>query len=75
MIATNNYDDIFTLLRRLQNIPETKLPWRDMRGYMLVDKISYDNEKGLTFVEGFLKGNAVHANQLIHITGMDDYEI
>ena len=75
MITTNSYEDIFTLLRRLQNTPSTQLLWRETRGYMLVDKVAYDQEKGLTFVEGFLKGNAVHASQLVHITGIDDFEI
>lgn len=44
-----------------------------MRGYMLAEKISHDNQTGITYFEGFVKGSAVNANQLIHITGLNDY--
>ena len=40
-IVASSDEDIFTLLRRLQSTPETKMPWRDMRGYMLVEKVSH----------------------------------
>jgi hypothetical protein len=44
-----------------------------MRGYLLSEKVVYEN--GIMIVEGFLKGSAVNANQLVHITGMDDFEV
>lgn len=44
-----------------------------MRGYLIADKIKFDPKTGLTIVEGFLKGSAVNASQLVHITGIDDF--
>ena len=42
---------------------------------MLVEDVTTDpTSVNLTF-HGFLKGNCVHANQLVHVTGFDDYEI
>lgn len=40
----------------------------------MVDNVVLNQNQTVTF-EGFLKGNCVHSNQLIHVTGFDDYEI
>jgi hypothetical protein len=41
---------------------------------MLVENI-VKTENGNIILQGFLKGNCVNANQLLHITGLDDFEI
>lgn len=41
---------------------------------MVEDITTDETSHNLTF-HGYLKGNSVHANQLVHITGFDDYEI
>jgi len=41
---------------------------------MLVENIA-KAENGNIILQGFLKGNCVNANQLLHITGLDDFEI
>lgn len=41
---------------------------------MLIDNIVAESAELVT-VEGYLKGNCVHSNQLLHLTGFDDYEI
>lgn len=50
-------------------------PWKTQRGYMLVEDVTTDPNLGNLTFHGYLKGNCVHANQLVHITGFDDYEI
>ena len=42
---------------------------------MLVQKLTKDINTGNIILQGFIKGNSVNANQLIHITGIDDFEI
>jgi len=39
---------------------------------MLVENVR-KSENGNIVLEGFLKGNCVNANQLVHITGLDDF--
>ena len=33
------------------------------------------NEQGNVMISGFVKGNCINPNQLVHITGYDDYQI
>lgn len=47
--------------------------WKGQRGYMLVEDVTTDATSGNLTFHGYLKGNAVFANQLVHITGFDDY--
>ena len=43
---------------------------------MLVEDITHvQMETGSITLKGFLKGNCIHANQLVHVTGFDDYEL
>jgi hypothetical protein len=39
---------------------------------MLVQNL-VKGENGSIVLQGFLKGNCINANQLIHITGVDDF--
>lgn len=41
----------------------------------MVEDITSDEKTGNLTFHGFLKGNSVYANQLVHVTGFDDYEI
>lgn len=42
---------------------------------MLAEEINYQPSTKSLEVVGFLKGNCINANQLVHITGIDDFEI
>lgn len=42
---------------------------------MLIEDITEDPTSGNLTFHGYLKGNSVFANQLVHITGFDDYEV
>lgn len=49
--------------------------WKSERGYMLVQNVSIDEKSNNVTFHGFLKGNCVNANQLVHVTGFEDYAI
>ncbi|EAR91270.3 carboxy-terminal domain transketolase (macronuclear) [Tetrahymena thermophila SB210] len=74
-VSIENEQSIFTLLRQLQ--ARTLLPydWKEQRGYMLADEVTVNPTNGVVEITGFLRGHCINANQLIHITGYDDYEI
>lgn len=42
---------------------------------MLAESARYDPSTQRLEVTGFLKGNCINANQLVHITGIDDFEV
>lgn len=62
------------LIRTIDSINVQGQSWKSQRGYMLVENIT-KAPNGNIVLQGFLKGNCVNANQLIHITGLDDFEI
>jgi len=70
----------FTMVLRLLSNINLKVPMmRDGRAYMLGESASFspgpDQAKGSLKITGYLRGyNAMSANQLIHITGYDDYQ-
>lgn len=68
-------ESIFYYLRMLQTGHPKPLTWRENRGYMLAESVTYHNMTQSLEVTGFLKGNCVHANQLVHLTGIDDFEV
>ncbi|KRX00267.1 hypothetical protein PPERSA_10766 [Pseudocohnilembus persalinus] len=75
MVTLEDEATILPYLRKLQTTPLQSLTWREDRGYMLADKVSFNQNTQLLEVEGFLKGNYLNANQLMHVTGYDDYQI
>ena len=66
--------DANKLLRLMDAAHVDRQQWKTQRGCVLVDNIVQASEETLT-VEGFLKGNCINPNQLVHITGFDDYQI
>jgi len=48
--------------------------WKNQRGYFLADNVEQASNGNL-IASGFLKGNCINANQLVHITGFDDFQI
>jgi pre-rRNA-processing protein TSR1 len=63
------------LLRQLGNIRAWDPEWRKGRAYMLVEKAEYSPLEGGTLaVEGVLKGGPLNANQLVHLTGIGDFQ-
>eukprot|EP01125_Pyxidicula_operculata_P007229 TRINITY_DN2458_c0_g1_i1.p1 TRINITY_DN2458_c0_g1~~TRINITY_DN2458_c0_g1_i1.p1 ORF type:complete len:796 (-),score=222.33 TRINITY_DN2458_c0_g1_i1:16-2226(-) len=68
------------LLRFLCESKLSTIYWREARPHMLVDKIdfkSYNNgtEFGTLQVSGYLRGNSLNPNLVLHITGYGDAQI
>lgn len=70
-----NQHELNKLLRQIDTTTPEEQPWKKERGYMLIEDITTDATSGNLTFHGFLKGNCVNANQLVHVTGFDDYEI
>lgn len=75
MTLSNSPDSIFYFLRMLQTGHPKIMTWRDNRGYLLAESVTYDGMTKSLEVSGFLKGNCINANQIAHITGIDDFEV
>lgn len=71
-LQSNN--DISTLFRTFDSCGLVSQAWKKDRGYLLADQVQV-NEQGSIVVSGFVKGSCINANQLVHITGLDDYNI
>lgn len=71
-MQTNN--DISTLFRTLDSCGLVRQSWKEERGYLLADQVEV-NEQGSVMVSGFLKGNCINSNQIVHVTGLDDFHI
>lgn len=74
IVTVSNPNNLNKLVRTIDSLSVNNQAWKNQRGYMLVENIS-KAENGNFVLQGFLKGNCVNANQLIHITGLDDFEI
>lgn len=55
-----------------QKFPKS-VNWRDNRGYMIADNISY--EENLLVVEGSVRGIGFNTNNLVHLHGHGDFQI
>lgn len=66
-----------TLRTLCQKFPNG-VQWRDNRGYLVADHIDFiqrDSEFGELIVEGIVRGNGFHANNLIHIPDLGDFQV
>jgi len=63
------------LMRVLQEVPLKQLEWREIRSYLLAEKLQVNPQNQLLEIEGFMKGNYFNPNQLVHITGYGDYPV
>lgn len=59
----------------MDTTPIKQLPWKKDRGYMLAQDVTLEQDPNLITFHGYLKGTCVNANQLVHVTGFDDFEI
>jgi len=71
----NDVDSYNIIVRSIAVCTPSELAWRNSRGYMLSNRLQYDAGSGVLQVEGYLRGAAISANQLMHITGHGDYQI
>lgn len=59
----------------MDTTPVAPQPWKKERGYMLAENVTLEEDPSLVTFHGYLKGACIHANQLVHVTGFDDFEI
>ncbi|KAM3131878.1 hypothetical protein pb186bvf_015999 [Paramecium bursaria] len=74
IIGLEQLDNIQVLIRQIVGTQEPKLEWRDSRGYMIPEDICFVNNE--LSIQGIWRGTVgINPNQLIHITGIDDFQI
>jgi len=64
-----------SLVRVLGNVTPKPLKWRINRGYMLVDKAEYNDEKKMIAMTGYIRGSGITETHLVHLTGFGDYQV
>ncbi|EGR34439.1 ribosome biogenesis protein, putative [Ichthyophthirius multifiliis] len=74
-ISIENEQTIFQLLRTLQGTQLQNFEWKENRGYMLCDEVLVNTQNQVVEFTGFLRGSCINANQLLHVTGYDDFQI
>lgn len=72
VLAVSSPNDLNKLIRTIDSINVHTQAWKSQRGYLLVENVA-KTSSGQVVLQGFLKGNCVNANQLVHITGLDDF--
>jgi pre-rRNA-processing protein TSR1 len=75
----NNMECLTTLRSMVSQVPKA-MPWREGHPYILSDKVEFvanpnQSGTGTLKVTGFLRGNNMNANRLVHIPNFGDYQI
>lgn len=74
VVSLENTQTIHNFMRFIQGTADQRQEWRDIRGYMLPEDLQIIDDQ--LVITGIWRGsNGISANQLIHITGLDDFEI
>lgn len=76
-----NASDSLVAIRTLcQKFPKS-ITWRDSRGWIVADEVSWENsntensQEGYLTVEGTVRGIGFNANRLVHIPGHGDFQV
>jgi hypothetical protein len=64
-------NDLTMMMLRLWGIKVPDLIWRRKRGYMLVEKVSIQENK--VILQGQSRGGGFSLNELVHLTGIGDF--
>jgi pre-rRNA-processing protein TSR1 len=75
VVVADSDDELFQLLRLIATIKMRALKWRDQRPYMVVDNGDYNAETRELQLSGFVRGSALSADQLFHVTNHGTYKI
>ncbi|XP_012945845.1 pre-rRNA-processing protein TSR1 homolog [Aplysia californica] len=86
--SIDTWQDAQNLWRQMTNLPLKPVHFRDSRPYLLAEKIEFlenlpnetgasevDVDKGTLKVTGFLRGQDLNVNQLVHIPGVGDFQM
>lgn len=74
VMTLDSEGDASEFVRCLANIKLKQLQWREMRPYLLVDYVAYNDESGELEVRGYLRGNNASASMLFHVTNFNTYK-
>jgi hypothetical protein len=66
---------VATLLRSLCTRNPKRSPWRAPYSYMLVEEKGADVHAGELSLCGYVRGKALSANMLVHVTGVGSFEV
>uniref|UniRef100_A0A8D8XGS9 Pre-rRNA-processing protein TSR1 homolog n=1 Tax=Cacopsylla melanoneura TaxID=428564 RepID=A0A8D8XGS9_9HEMI len=76
----SNAMDVLNILRKIGNQKQRKVVFRDRRPHLLAEKVDFiykenDNTKGVLKVTGYLRGQSLNVNALVHIPGWGDFQM
>ncbi|XP_050525222.1 pre-rRNA-processing protein TSR1 homolog [Daktulosphaira vitifoliae] len=75
----DNSTDILNILRRINSQKKRSITFRDKRAHLLAEELSFlpgiDDNFGTMKVSGFLRGQSLSVNSLIHIPGWGDFQM
>jgi hypothetical protein len=66
---------VAALLRSLCTRSPKRSPWRAPYSYMLVEEKGADMHAGELSLCGYVRGRALSANMLVHVTGVGSFEV
>lgn len=71
--------DGLNLLRRIGNQKRNVIHHREKRPYLLAEEVQYvpdmEGESGTLKISGYLRGMPLNVNDLVHITGLGDFQM
>lgn len=75
VLALDTAADAGQVFRFLASARPHALRWREQRPYMLVERVAPVPGTNNVQVCGYLRGSSMSANQLVHITGIGDFQL
>lgn len=79
LFALEHKNEAINCLRNIsQKLPKS-VNWRDSRGYMIADEVTWQSidgdNNGYVIVEGIARGTGFNTDRLIHINGHGDFQL
>lgn len=79
-MGLSNSMDVLNIMRKIGNQKQRKIVFRDRRPHLLAEKLDFiykenDNTKGVLKVSGYLRGQNLSVNSLVHIPGWGDFQM
>ena len=74
-LDNTNQTNTHALLRHMQECKRRILNWREMKPYVLLEDMRYDQNTKELLCTGYLRGSNLSANQLVHITNHGTFQL
>jgi len=80
LLHLDTIQDAAQIIRFVCNSKLRDVRWREIRPYLLADKIQFnlnenDTENGTLLVSGYLRGNDLNVNNIVHIPDLGDFQL